>query len=71
MSKDYKDSDTYKKFQELISKLKPIQCMAFKCQHAYPDEYNWPQCEQNLRGYILSWAERDDTVICPFYKKGI
>ena len=60
---------TNDKIQKMLSRLKPIQCMGFKCKYAYPDEYNWAECEQDLRGYIISFVEKEERIVCPHYKE--
>lgn len=51
-----------------FSKLKPIKCMNFKCKYAFADEYNWPECQQDIRGYIISFVERENRIICPYFE---
>jgi len=55
------------KLSEKIAKLQPIECMGFKCQHAYPDEYSCAECEQDLKGYIISFGEIENKITCPYY----
>lgn len=67
MNNKQKYEETKKRLHELLSKLKPIECMGFKCRYAFPDEYNWAECEQDLKGYIVSFGKIEGKIICPFF----